>query len=78
MQEEQQKDLEKRVQEVLDFAKEKEILIGAVQKVTQEGYIETTPLYRNLKKYPKDIETTSEVTGTPEVDINENKNGTEV
>ncbi len=54
--EEQQKDLEARVNEVLNFAKEKEIFIGATQKISPEGYIENTPLYRDLKKYVRDVE----------------------
>jgi len=63
---EQQEDFNKRVKEVFNFAKEKEIGIFATQQVTKEGYIETVPLFRNLKQYVKDVEfkTTSEVTGT--------------
>lgn len=66
MDKEQQEDFTKRAQEVLEFAKEKEILIGACQQVNKEGRIETVPLYSNLKQYVKDVEveTTSEVTGT--------------
>jgi hypothetical protein len=37
----------------MEFAKEKEIFIGAVQQVNQKGYIETVPLYRDLKVYPE-------------------------
>lgn len=54
--EEQKKDLEARVNEVLAFVKEREIFIGATQKISQEGYIENVPLYRDLKKYVRDVE----------------------
>lgn len=50
-----QEDLEKRVGELLAFAKEKEIFISAVQQINREtGYIEVVPLYRNLKQYPQE------------------------
>lgn len=61
-----QEDLQNRVQELLTFAKEKEIFIGAVQQINKEtGYIEVVPLYRNLKQYePEKVvaEKTSEET----------------
>jgi len=62
----QQEDFQNRVQELLAFAKEKEIFIGAVQQINKEnGYIEVVPLYRNLKQYePEKVvaEKTSEKT----------------
>lgn len=60
-----QEDLSKRVQELLAFAKEREISIGAVQKLNSEsGYIETVPLFRDLKVYPKEP-AVAPTTGTP-------------
>ena len=59
-----EKDLEERVQEVLAFANEKEVFIGACQQISKEGRIETVPLYKDLKQYVKDVEF-SEATGTP-------------
>ncbi len=63
----QQKDLESRVQELLTFAKDKEIFIGACQEIDKAGRIQTTPLYKDLKKYDREVEfkTTSDPTGTP-------------
>ena len=59
--EENQKDFEKRVQELYEFAKEKEIFIGAVQQINKEnGYIEIVPLFRNLKKEVVVAEKTSD------------------
>ena len=60
-----QENFEERLKEVLAFAKEKEISIRAVQKLNQEtGYIGIIPLYSDLKKYVKDVEFTSEPSGT--------------
>lgn len=62
----QQEEFNNRVQELLAFAKEKEIFIWAVQQINKEtGYIEIVPLYRNLKEYPVEkvvAEKTSEET----------------
>ena len=52
MNETQKKDFQERIQEVLKFLQEKEVGIFATQQITKEGYIETVPVYRNLKVYP--------------------------
>jgi hypothetical protein len=49
--EEIKKDFETRVQEVLSFAKEKEVSISAVQQIDDKGRIETVPMYKDFKKY---------------------------
>lgn len=51
MDQEKQKEFEARVLEVQAFAKEKEVGVFAVQQVSKEGYIETVPMFRNLKLY---------------------------
>lgn len=49
---EQQMEFNSRVREVIEFAKSKQIEIFAIQQITKEGYIETIPMFRNLKTYP--------------------------
>ena len=66
--EEQQEDFNKRVQELFAFAKEKEIFVGAVQKLSKEGYLETIPLFRDLKSHKEEPQTSSPTTGTPTPD----------
>ena len=69
----QQGNFEERVKELLAFAKEKEIFISAVQEVDKQGRINTVPLYRDLKQYVRDVETTSTPTGTDvKVETSEN------
>lgn len=51
------KDFEKRLQEVLAFAKKKEIFIGAVQQLNKDSLLlETVPWYRDLKSHVLDAE----------------------
>lgn len=50
-QEEKQVEFNNRVQELLKVAKSMDLEIFAVQQITQGGYIETVPMFRNLKKY---------------------------
>lgn len=47
--EEETEDFKKRVQEVTEFAKERQVAIGATQQITEENYLVTVPLFRNLK-----------------------------
>lgn len=51
-QEEMQAELNTRVQTLLATAKDLEIEIFAVQQLDKEGYLQTIPMFRNLKKYP--------------------------
>lgn len=51
-QKENQKEFEGRIKEVMDFAKEKELSIGACQQISKEGRIENVLLFKDLR--PKD------------------------
>ncbi len=51
-----------RIKEVVEFAKEKGVGIGATQQVNKEtGYIETVPVFKNLKPVAPTVGGTEEV-----------------
>ena len=61
--------LQVKIQEILEFAKKKQVYISAVQEITPQGRIQCVPLYTDLEAYedePKitDVKTTSDTTGT--------------
>lgn len=53
-----QKKLEDKIKELFKFAQDKKVAILAVQKISQEGYIETVPMFRDLEEYPEDVKIT--------------------
>lgn len=57
---ETQKEFQQRVNDVVAFATEKEVAIYAVQKLNENGCIETVPFFRDLKPQVVDTNNSNE------------------
>lgn len=54
--EQTQEDFKNRLNELVVFLQEKQISLSAVQQMNKEtGYIDTVPVFRDLKKYPEEV-----------------------
>ena len=62
--EQKQKKLEDKIKELFAFTKDKKVAILAVQKLSEQGYLETVPMFRDLEEYPDDVKIT-DVEATP-------------
>jgi len=61
--EEKQQKLQLKMDAIIQFAKDKQVAMGGTQKITPEGYIENTILFKDMEQYldePKitDVEAT--------------------